>query len=312
MPQSFSLVHSVRIFAATVVLVALVDTSTWGQVTAPSVFTTAITVQGEVLGQEYADWAASGITVIDADPVDNPGFLDVANIQVANDNDYIYIHATVHNATPLSLQNLFLGFDFDQDTATGFDILDAGAIGTELGYQTDYPFAQHELSYNLAVNITGGPVGNGGALIYPFWTGVNSPPVGVEMEWAVPLEIIIQYPAFLGGPAPGFPNPSFDFVVYAPDDAEGLGDISQTISYTLASPPAGQPGDFDDDGDVDGRDFLIWQRGGSTTPLSAGDLADWQTNYGVGPLAALSAVPEPSSILLLGSVFATCVLRRRG
>src|SRR5262245_39274161 len=39
-------------------------------------------------------------------------------------------------------------------------------------------------------------------------------------------------------------------------------------------------GDFDGDGDVDGRDFLVWQRGGSPNPLSAGDLAQWQANYG--------------------------------
>ena len=61
----------------------------------------------------------------------------------------------------------------------------------------------------------------------------------------------------------------------------------------------GVPGDFDDDGDVDGRDFLVWQRGGSPTPLSAGDLATWQANYGTGGLSAVAAVPEPSSILLL-------------
>ena len=38
----------------------------------------------------------------------------------------------------------------------------------------------------------------------------------------------------------------------------------------------------DGDGDVDGRDFLIWQRGGSPAPISTGDLADWQSNYGAG------------------------------
>jgi hypothetical protein len=39
-------------------------------------------------------------------------------------------------------------------------------------------------------------------------------------------------------------------------------------------------GNFDGDGDVDGRDFLIWQRGGSPTAGSAADLAAWQSNYG--------------------------------
>ncbi len=61
----------------------------------------------------------------------------------------------------------------------------------------------------------------------------------------------------------------------------------------------GLAGDFDGDGDIDGRDFLVWQRGGSPTPLSAGDLTDWQTNYGVGPLVSSTSVPEPASALLL-------------
>jgi len=60
-------------------------------------------------------------------------------------------------------------------------------------------------------------------------------------------------------------------------------------------------GDFDIDGDVDGFDFLKWQRGESPNPLSASDLADWETNYGtVAPLSATStAVPEPATSIML-------------
>ena len=79
-----------------------------------------------------------------------------------------------------------------------------------------------------------------------------------------------------------------------------------TISYAggdgndvFINTVAGQAGDFDFDGDVDGRDFLVWQRGGSATPLSATDLADWQANYGAGALSANVAVPEPASAVLL-------------
>jgi hypothetical protein len=62
-------------------------------------------------------------------------------------------------------------------------------------------------------------------------------------------------------------------------------------------------GDFDNDGDVDGRDFLVWQRN-----PSVGSLSDWQTNFGTGALSAATAVPEPSCLsLLFGVVF----LRRR-
>ncbi|TWU28705.1 hypothetical protein [Bythopirellula polymerisocia] len=61
------------------------------------------------------------------------------------------------------------------------------------------------------------------------------------------------------------------------------------------------PGDFDNDGDVDGRDFLVWQRGGSPGPDYAADLLAWQSNYG-NPLSAATAVPEPTAatLFLLG------------
>ncbi|MDZ4657430.1 MAG: glycoside hydrolase family 16 protein [Bythopirellula sp.] len=59
-------------------------------------------------------------------------------------------------------------------------------------------------------------------------------------------------------------------------------------------------GDFDFDGDVDGRDFLLWQRGGSPNPFSATDLAAWQNNHGSPPpLAASLTVPEPNTAILL-------------
>lgn len=40
------------------------------------------------------------------------------------------------------------------------------------------------------------------------------------------------------------------------------------------------PGDFDLDDDVDGADFLKWQRGESPEPLSQSDLGDWEIDYG--------------------------------
>jgi hypothetical protein len=84
---------------------------------------------------------------------------------------------------------------------------------------------------------------------------------------------------------------------------------------------------------VDGNDFLAWQRnvgfgsglyatrqhgdGDLNRTVDGGDLALWEANYGTQlppPLtAAVSAVPEPTSCLLL-SVAALVLLksRRRG
>jgi hypothetical protein len=86
-------------------------------------------------------------------------------------------------------------------------------------------------------------------------------------------------------------------------DAVAVGNDFDQVLAAVAAPPTGIPGDFDDDDDVDGRDFLLWQRGLSTTaPLDAGDLQDWQDNYGTGtggPLTAVTAVPEPTSLAML-------------
>ncbi len=72
--------------------------------------------------------------------------------------------------------------------------------------------------------------------------------------------------------------------------------------------------DFDMNGQIDGNDFLIWQRGlGITTGATLGDgdanadgmvnaddLAVWRFQTGQGPSRpAFSAVPEPASLALL-------------
>jgi hypothetical protein len=70
--------------------------------------------------------------------------------------------------------------------------------------------------------------------------------------------------------------------------------------------------DFDADGDIDGRDFLTWQRNFNTTAgygsdgdanhdglVDAADLAIWQDQYTVsgGELAASQSIPEPASVI---------------
>jgi hypothetical protein len=86
--------------------------------------------------------------------------------------------------------------------------------------------------------------------------------------------------------------------------ADGLG--SFLVSYGPGSPqvvlsaflPA-LDGDFDVDGDVDGGDFLVWQRGGSPNANSATDLAAWRANFGFSGLVATgTAVPELDSALM--------------
>jgi hypothetical protein len=73
---------------------------------------------------------------------------------------------------------------------------------------------------------------------------------------------------------------------------------SLVLSNFEVSAPAG---DFDLDDDVDGADFLKWQRGESPDPLSESDLAAWEANFGTAaPLTSTSTtVPEPATGIML-------------
>ncbi|NOY40572.1 MAG: PEP-CTERM sorting domain-containing protein [Planctomycetes bacterium] len=84
------------------------------------------------------------------------------------------------------------------------------------------------------------------------------------------------------------------------------------LDQRLAGVPG--PGDFDGDGDVDGFDFLKWQRGETSSPLSEQDLSDWEENFGTlnSGATAATAVPEPSTLLLLVLGFFVQLFRMRG
>lgn len=70
------------------------------------------------------------------------------------------------------------------------------------------------------------------------------------------------------------------------------------------------PGSFDTNYDVDGRDFLTWQRCLTPGPLSASDLAEWRSNYGAA-LVALQQVPEPTTGCVILAFGLLAVVGRR-
>ena len=81
-------------------------------------------------------------------------------------------------------------------------------------------------------------------------------------------------------------------------------------------------GDFDQDEDVDGDDFLSWQRGfGSGTTLGQGDangngavdavdLVIWNQQYGNLPGQTLTSIPEPTTAVLGGLFWGLTMLSR--
>ena len=72
------------------------------------------------------------------------------------------------------------------------------------------------------------------------------------------------------------------------------GVILDDISVTPWVEPPPIAGDFDDNGIVDGADFLLWQQ-----DTNIGSLDDWKTNFGMSSsTAAIGAVPEPTGATL--------------
>ena len=83
-----------------------------------------------------------------------------------------------------------------------------------------------------------------------------------------------------------------------------INDAPQHPKLEITFNPVAFTGDFDSDLDVDGADFLEWQRLFNIV-YNADDLTDWQSNYGsdlnpltAGVAAGTSAVPEPSTVVL--------------
>lgn len=111
-----------------------------------------------------------------------------------------------------------------------------------------------------------------------------------------------------------FGNLTGGFTVSLPGLDSGLAwDVSAFEASGVLSviTSASENADFNGDGDVDGRDFLVWQRGESPHPGSAADLALWQTQFGnSSELSASVAVPEPTTALM-GLVLGMSVLACR-
>lgn len=91
----------------------------------------------------------------------------------------------------------------------------------------------------------------------------------------------------------------------------GLFGVDNVLAETIGDPE--NNADFDGDGDVDGADFLTWQRGVGTAGgqpegnadglggIDGDDLAVWKTQFGQPQSQVASlAIPEPGCVVLLG------------
>jgi hypothetical protein len=100
-------------------------------------------------------------------------------------------------------------------------------------------------------------------------------------------------------------------------------------NFTVFAAPAvivAENADFDSDLDVDGADFLTWQRGVGTSTgamladgdangngaIDAADLATWRSQFTTAAVPAVNSIPEPPTVLLGSLVGLVCCAVKRG
>ncbi|MBA3482437.1 MAG: hypothetical protein H0T51_11535 [Pirellulales bacterium] len=158
------------------------------------------------------------------------------------------------------------------------------------------------------------------------WHEVEIARVGESVTWTVDGTLLItldttNYVGTTGGTNILFGHSDINASV-------SLDPYYQQVAFTLIDNivveevgVAPDDADFDGDGDVDGQDFLTWQRGLGTmgdkpdgnangdNTIDAADLAIWKAQFGPGTPAALAAaaVPEPSTWAMAALACAACL-----
>jgi PEP-CTERM motif len=171
-----------------------------------------ITIDGN-----FSDWTGVPVLLTDASGDGSP--IDIGTIQLANDANNLYIRLTFPTAVnPQSGAGVFLAIDNDNNPATGFDVYGLGAVGSEAGWQNDFPFEQANGNFN-----TGGGITGGAASISPYNTTTT------EQEYS-----ISRSATFTDSSLPVFPGNSFTLLVYT---TEATADVAGPVSYEFAAVP---------------------------------------------------------------------------
>lgn len=210
------------------------------------------------------------------------------------------------------------GSDGSASTRSGLAELVAMPDGTLLALERSlaasippYQSRFYEIDFAGTTDVSVAPLDTG-------LTGQSFTAVGKELLWSGSAGG--GFGQNLEGLAVGPRLPNGDWLLLGVVDDGGSSDflssntiVAFTASPTTPIPLAADSADFDDDGDVDGIDYLAWQRGMGVATLAGAthgdanqdgqvtgaDLAIWQNQYATATSANSQAVPEPTSVAIV-------------
>lgn len=196
------------------------------------------------------------------------------------DDDYEFVELVNASGNTISLNSVAFtdGITFDF-TTSDITSLQPGEFVVIVSNQTAF-----EVRYGTGLPVAGvysGNLSNGGEQLV-LLDGLSQSIHDFTFDDAIPWPIVADGD-----------GPSLEVV-------STTGDYSDPVNWRASSVAGGTPGaangaagDFNGDGNVNGSDFLAWQRGLGTTHQPS-ELADWQANYGATAnttaLAATTAV----------------------
>ena len=133
----------------------------------------------------------------------------------------------------------------------------------------------------------------------------------VDKTGAVAVDSTV--PVSIGNIAPGLPGGLSRIFHGAIDDVRVYDEsLTQTELSALLDLSNSATADFDLDGDIDGADFLKWQRGETPGLGSTEELASWEQQFGgTGSPVTVAAVPEPSTAALVLMLTGMLLTRRQ-
>ncbi|WOO40713.1 hypothetical protein [Rubellicoccus peritrichatus] len=183
-----------------------------------------ITIDGD-----FSDWDGVPVFTTDITTLGTPP-LGFTALSVANDDDFVYLRVQYDGSHLVNsgANQIFITLDNDNDANTGFNIFGLGVIGSEVGWQNDFPFDQRG-------GFNSGSIDNGGASIAPFFTTTTQQEIALSRN-----------ATFTTGGTVIFPNDTFGLGVYVNTDASNYELIAGTGSsaYTVAVPEPGHAGIF--------------------------------------------------------------------
>jgi hypothetical protein len=160
--------------------------------------------------------------------------IDPVQLKLCNDSTYLYMQVSYSPAVnPQSGSGLFMAIDSDNNPSTGFAVYGSSEIGSNAGFENDYPFTQTASSFNSGGSLTSVTATTTGDPIYAA-SGFDT--VDTEQMIAIPLDLTETDTSTGGFNGLVFPEGTPFTLEFYTSPSSGDAVVLGAVTYELATP----------------------------------------------------------------------------